>query len=85
MRFMRAATEMMHTGIVSESFYLTKTVTLITNSNSCFFFLLIIGQIDRKPLRLTINISSAISQEIFSVLDTKVWEIFHKKWGSAYS
>ena len=48
MRFMRAATEMMHTGIVSESFYLTKTVTLITNSNSCFFFLLIIGQIDRK-------------------------------------
>ena len=43
MRFMRAATEMMHTGIVSESFYLTKTVTLITNSNSCFFFLLIIG------------------------------------------
>ena len=54
MRLMRAATEMMHTGIVSESFYLTKTVTLITNSNSCFFFLLIIGRIDRKPLRLTI-------------------------------
>ena len=33
----------------------------------------------------TYYISSAISQAIFSVLDTKVWEIFHKKWGSAYS
>ena len=33
----------------------------------------------------TYYISSAISQAIFSVLDTKVWEIFQKKWGSAYS
>ena len=72
MRFMRAATEMMHTGIVSESFYLTKTVTLITNSNSCFFSCLSLDE-------LTENLSDLLY--FFSYKPSNFFSIRHKSLG----
>ena len=72
MRFMRAATEMMHTGIVSESFYLTKTVTFSLIQTAAFFSCLSLDE-------LTENLSDLLY--FFSYKPSNFFSIRHKSLG----